>query len=107
MPDQTCTATIHGTVRAYQRHGCRCDAITAHMRQLWARHDARRHHPDQYSDIDELAVALVADDGHRMPLTTAERKAVVARLAERGWPVPQIADRLGVTPRTIHRLKAA
>jgi DNA-binding NarL/FixJ family response regulator len=106
-PDPHCDATIHATVRAYQRHGCRCDAITAHMRLLWARHDARRHHPDDYIAVDDTAVTLVADDGHKVPLTTAERKAVVATLTKRGWQPHQIADRLGVSRRTVHRHKAA
>lgn len=103
----TCTATRHGTVRAYQRHGCRCDAICAHMRMLWQRHDARRHHPDDWCDVDDYAVALVTDEGHQVPLTAAEKRTAVVTLAERGWMPHQIADRLGVSRRTVHRLKPA
>jgi DNA-binding NarL/FixJ family response regulator len=114
MPDQHCTATRHGSTYAYQKYGCRCDNIVDRMREMWRqtpsrtyRPTGRRHGWSNRTDVDPIAVALVADDGHRLRLTAGERKAAVAELTRRGWMTHQIADRLGVTRRTVHRLKIA
>ncbi len=113
MPDQTCTAARHGSEYAYTHHGCRCDDTVDFMRRKWRRQTrpyeptGRRSGWSNRTDLDETAVELVADDGHRLDLTAAERREAVARLTERGMPPHQIADRLGVSRRTVHRLKAA
>jgi len=54
-------------------------------------------------DIDELAVTLVVDDGHRMPLRVAERAIAVLRLLDRDLSPAQVADRVGVSERTVFR----
>lgn len=113
LPDPTCTATRHGTSYAYQHYGCRCAGIVATMRRYWrgTRKPYRRNGPfragSRRLDVDPVAVTLVVNDGHRMPLTAGERKAAVAILTQRGLMPGQIADRLGVSRRTIQRLKAA
>ncbi len=113
MPDKHCTATIHGTIHAYRHHNCRCHAVVNRMRALWRRHNkpyqrtGRRHGWSNRTDVDPVAVTLVANDGHRLELTNGERRAVVAELVQRGWKTHRIADRLGVTTRTVQRLKPA
>jgi DNA-binding NarL/FixJ family response regulator len=114
MPDQQCTATRHGSEYAYTRHGCRCPDVVDQMRAYWRGRPSRPYKPtgtkgsrDHRPDVDTLAVALVADDGHQLNLTAGERRAVVAALTDRGWPPRRIADRLGVSRRTVHRHKAA
>ncbi len=114
MADQHCTASRHGTSYAYQHHKCRCDDTVDLMRRYWRRVGTkpyRRRGPfragSRRHDVDPVVVTLVVDDGHRLPLTAGERKAAVAILTRRGLMPWQIADRLRVTTRTVHRLKAA
>lgn len=67
------------------------------------------------SDIDWLAVEMVCD-GAALKLTTAERRMVMRRLADKmartssvydsGLTAEVVARRLGVTPRTVERLQA-
>lgn len=56
--------------------------------------------------LDELAIAHVLN-GHRVRLTTAERRAAVRKLTDDGWSAQQIADQLRVTQRTVTRDRAA
>lgn len=53
-------------------------------------------------DIDEIAVYR-ATHGDRVGLTTAERRAAVRILTDRGRTETQIADILGVAPRIVAR----
>lgn len=53
-------------------------------------------------DIDETAVARAIEHGG-VTLTRAERVEVVRALASTGHSDPQIADRVGVTARTVER----
>jgi hypothetical protein len=114
MPDPTCTATTHGSnYYAYQRHGCRCPAAVADMRAKWRRDNkpyqraGRNPHLSLVvNDIDPVAVTLVVEDGHRLPLTAGERKQAAVALRQRGWPVWRIAQHLNVTTRTVIRYAA-
>lgn len=56
-------------------------------------------------DVDEVAVAraIHGTDGPPVRLNRAERRIVVEELLRRGVSHSQIADRVGVTPRTIER----
>lgn len=117
MPDQHCTATVHGTnYYAYQRHHCRCPAAVDAMRAKWQR--ANRSKPYRphgrnpnlslvVTDVDPVAVTLVVEDGHQLALTAGERKQAAIALRRRGWPVWRIAEHLNVTTRTVIRYRAA
>lgn len=54
--------------------------------------------------IDEMAVQLVVD-GEHMRLTSAERRAATELLWAARWSDSRIAERIGVTPRTILRIR--
>lgn len=62
---------------------------------------SRRHHR-QAPVVDEVAIAR-ALDGDRVALTKDERLVVVEQLAAEGLSDAQIADRVGVTDRTVFR----
>jgi DNA-binding NarL/FixJ family response regulator len=55
--------------------------------------------------IDEVAVERAAK-GERIRLTPAERQAAVAHLTRWGYSAAEIAERLGVTARTVERIRA-
>ena len=57
------------------------------------------------SDVDELAVIQVANDGLRLPLRGAERDEAVRRMHGR-VELDLIAWRLYTTTRTVHRVAA-
>lgn len=54
-------------------------------------------------DVDELAVAFVVEDGVHLHLRITERAVAILRLTQRGLSPREIADRLGVNERTVHR----
>lgn len=54
--------------------------------------------------IDELAVAQVAHDGHRMALRGADLEAAVQAMRHHRVPVDLMAWRLHLTPRTVERV---
>jgi DNA invertase Pin-like site-specific DNA recombinase len=112
----TCTARVHGTQTAYERSGCRCPVAVEEMRAKWRRDAARRARGRaagggrQRSDgIDEVSVLLACHGGP--PLLgrdfARERREVVRRLTAAGLSQRQIAVRMGVTPRTVCRHRAA
>ncbi len=114
MPDPNCGATRHGTEHAYRLHRCRCPDIVARMRRLWRnappkpyRRNGRRRGWSNVADVDPLAVKLVVEDGHQLRLSAGERRAAVVELTRRGWQSKEIALRLGITTRTVQRLKPA
>ena len=64
----------------------------------------RVHAAAPSDEADDLAVDLFLD-GHRVTLRRPERVEVVRRLARHGLSDAQIADRLGVTARTVLRYR--
>lgn len=54
--------------------------------------------------VDELAIDMVCD-GHTMRLTGATQLAAVHRMHAAGFPVPVIAERLGIQVRQVERLR--
>ncbi len=59
---------------------------------------------DEHDDIDPLVVDLLCE-GARIGSTTAEREEAVRRLSQRGMATLGIARRLGVTSRTVQRMR--
>ncbi len=59
---------------------------------------------DERDDIDPLVVDLLCE-GARIGSTAAEREEAVHRLAQRGLTTAPIADRIGVTDRTVQRIR--
>jgi DNA-binding NarL/FixJ family response regulator len=57
-------------------------------------------------DVDDLAVRLVVDDGHDLPLNGPERRRAATILTARGCSVAEIAERLHITTRTVNRWRA-
>lgn len=60
--------------------------------------------PDTFYDPHNVASFMA---GYRVPLTSAEATEVVHILTERGWSVPEIADRLQLNPRSVQRKRSA
>ena len=60
----------------------------------------------QESDIDEVAVDRLVAGDRPAHTTRAERQAAVEVLSRRGWPVSRIAEYVGITPRSVGRLRA-
>lgn len=56
---------------------------------------------------DPLVVTLVVRDGHRMPLSHADRIAAVHELTRMGKPTSQISELLGISERHVTRLRGA
>lgn len=54
-------------------------------------------------DSVDLTIALVADDGHRMPLVGPERRAAVERMVATGVDHDTMAARLYITPTQLTR----
>lgn len=76
----------------------------------WSAHERRPEHPAptvaRTDTIDEVAVQR-AMNGGRVRLTLPERRLATARLAGQGLSDEQIAERLGVTRRTVLRDRKA
>lgn len=87
--------------------GLPADTVTRLI--AWSAAERRPEHPAPtlaHADtIDEVAVQR-AMDGTRTRLTLPERRLAIARLADQGLSDTQIADRLGVSLRTITRDRA-
>jgi lambda repressor-like predicted transcriptional regulator len=58
--------------------------------------------PQEDDDVDEVAVER-AMHGDRLTLNTAELTTAIRRLSVQGLSLRQIADRLGISPRTVSR----
>jgi hypothetical protein len=61
----------------------------------------------QWQTADEEEVAVVVED--RLPdwgLTRLGRRIAARQLAERNVPVEEVADLIGVNPRTVYRWRA-
>ncbi|GAB4955591.1 MULTISPECIES: hypothetical protein [Mycobacterium avium complex (MAC)] len=82
-------------------------AITGHdeAQAMTAYPDADQQSHQQESELDELAVVQVVDDGLRLPLRGADRDEAVRRMHGR-IEVHLIAWRLHTTTRTVHRVAA-
>ena len=66
---------------------------------------AEPHHP-QLADVDQVAIDETIA-GRRVPLTKTERCQLAEQMHRRGASSAEIASRLGRTPRTVERYKAA
>jgi transposase len=66
---------------------------------------ATEPHPPA-ADVDQVAIDETIA-GRQVPLTKTERRAVADQLHRRGASAAEIASRLGRTPRTVERHKAA
>jgi len=80
-------------------------ALPAYAADDPARPHDRHAEDDEPSDVDELAVMQVADDGLRLPLRGAERDEAIRRMHGR-VELDLIAWRLYTTTRTVHRVAA-
>ncbi|WP_131809346.1 hypothetical protein [Mycobacteroides immunogenum] len=54
---------------------------------------------------DPLVVTLVVRDGHRMPLSRADRVAAVHEFTRMGKPAAEIGELLGISQRHVIRLR--
>lgn len=91
----------HGaTSTCYRNHGCRCAACKATNAEVWRAWRAGESWPPR----DPYAVDL-AIDGERVHLSVEQRAEAVQRLWGRHWSDSAIADRLGVHPRTVLRIR--
>lgn len=104
-----CTAARHGTRHAYDELGCRCPETIARRRAAWAersrqlprgQHRGRALPRDPHVDWVNVHRAIHGDP---VTLTIQERAAAVAELTRAGLSALQIAERLRVAPRTVHR----
>lgn len=66
---------------------------------------AAEPHP-QLADVDQVAIDETIA-GRRVPLTKTERRQLAEQMHRRGASSAEIASRLGRTPRTVERYKAA
>lgn len=114
---RACTAAKHTPSHRSYRLGCRCPATIDRLHQLrrgWdATYLAKYGRPRGTSTasasnrfVDDIAVDL-AVHGHKPRLYIPERAQAIARLTRAGMSAAQIAERVGVTARTVvrHRQK--
>lgn len=99
-----------GTHAAHNRHKNRgeepCEACKQGEREYQARRDyIARHVKPPASDVDEVAVER-ACAGERVRLSSEERHLAILRLTEQGLSVREIAQRIGVTGRSVTRHRA-
>jgi len=99
-----CPATLHGTIWAYRKHGCRCpDAVTA-MRNMWADRRNRNRVPPRSLQVDDIAVER-ACFGDPVSLTYAERAEAVRKLTRQGQSAQAISARIRLSRRTVQRYR--
>jgi DNA-binding CsgD family transcriptional regulator len=99
LPDGHVRSHAHGLcVHCYRR------------REYAARRHQRRNRPILWParcpDVDEIAVQRAAYHGDPIRLTVAERVEAVDYLTRHHYSAQQIADRLGMTERTVQRYRA-
>jgi len=109
--DPSCTARRHGTFYAYQICGCRCPTIKRRVNQISQQDSVRGtggHSRAHYYDETDVEIALArVYRGNPLPaLSVPERRAVVARLTQRGWSAARIARATGLAERSVQRYRA-
>lgn len=104
-----CPGRRHGTTYAYRYCGCRCPDAVEKMRPRRERRQQPgrllRGPKSRSPILDEIAVEL-ACYGEPVTLTVRERAEAVAVLTARGLSGKQIAQRLGLSPRSVCRYRA-
>jgi hypothetical protein len=97
------TAVNHGKRWTYDRHGCRCDPCRTARRA----YDAKRpNRSGRGTDVDEIAVEKACRGDRSVRLNGVEMAAAFAYLNAHGCSLRQIAERLGVTARTVSRWRS-
>lgn len=90
----------HGTASGYTYWNCRCESCHAAFLTYCRDYRIRRQYAD---DVDEIAVERAARGDRSISLTRAEVRQVFLYLNSHGYSVAQIADRMGISRRTVHR----
>ena len=97
-------ARVHGTMQAYSRWGCRCQAARE-QRSAWVR--AWRETPNGRASIERTNRRKVR---RRPPSTSAmlraERENLVATLTRNGESARKIAAEIGRTDRSVQHIRA-
>lgn len=104
-----CVAPLHGTRWAYEKHHCRCaEALrgNAHKAARWRARQRRDVAPLDHHDIDLDKVHDVVS-GTPRSLGVEERRLAITRMAWRGVAALDMANRMGVTERSVLRMEAA
>lgn len=110
----SCTANKHGTAWAWIRYRCRCPEAVAEKKRQYDRSKNGRStsgakhsgaHP-MHRDVDpeSVRIACTREQG-RVSVGATERRLVVEQLTAEGKSAPQIADRLGLAPRSVQRIR--
>lgn len=107
----TCTARLHNSEWAYRRYGCRC-AEAMEVESAKARQRASYRSPAQRPrcggwDYDWVKVERAVAGDLTLRLTYPELAEAIDRLDRRRWSAEEIAQKLGVTHRTVQRRRAA
>lgn len=109
-----CPARQHGTPHAYSRYRCRCPDARDASRPYWRRRSKQLagigHYPSRIRrGYDPIAVERALAGDHSIVLTADELTAAIAKCTRWRMSALQIAERLGVAPRTVvrHRRRAA
>lgn len=87
------------------QYGCDCESCTAHRMAYEAARGGPRGSVAPRQDVDEIAVERTIHGHSPAGLNKAERLEVTRQLTERGATARQIADRLRMDPRTVHRYR--
>lgn len=115
---ETCTATWHGTGWAYAKYRCRCPAARVARKSQWHVHYGRSYGGNglggrgvpKHHDVDPVAVERGANEREapavRGRLGSAERAIIVAQLTATGLSAARIAQRIGIAPRSVTRIRA-
>lgn len=103
-----CQAQRHRVSERGYKAGCRCPATVLHMRNL-ARERERRRRERARREREYLDPVVTERFYRGLPLprlTIQQRAKIVALATEAGVPRADIADRIGVVPRTVSKIRA-
>lgn len=107
-----CSAALHGTSWAYDRHRCRCADARAYKNR-WHKPQVRGtgQHGRDRTEPDQLSIDIALDrarlGGPPPLLNVPERRTVVATLTAAGWTAARIALALGLAQRSVVRHRTA
>lgn len=108
-----CTATRHRcSERGWYEDRCRCPATYAHVRKLWAARQIRRKERarTERAWMDPI-IRECFHDRYPQPerlgrrLTIEQRRVLVAEGTRTGMSAREISERLGVTERSVIRIR--